>query len=139
MTAKIRTKSNPTFIAAVARVHPELTAWRQRRKVREPIPEALWRAMVSLARRYGLSPVAQALKVNYMTLKQHLLASKTAQVSRSNPPASFVEVPLTGWPGGSQWVIELEDGGGSKLTVRLAQGDSASAVALAQGLWSQRS
>jgi hypothetical protein len=139
MTAKIRTKSNPTFIAAVARVHPELAAWRQRRKVREPIPEALWRAMVSLARRYGLSPVAQALKVNYMTLKQHLLASTAAQVSRSNPPASFVEVPLTGWAGGSQWMIELEDGGGSKLTVRLAQGDSASAVALVQGLWSQRS
>jgi hypothetical protein len=35
--------------------------------------------------------------------------------------------------------MELEDRGGSKLTLRLAQYDSAAAVALAQGLWRHRS
>lgn len=92
--------------------------------------------MVSLARRYGLSPVAQALRVNYTTLKQHLLAS--ANGPGPGPTAKFVEVPLTGWPSGSQWVIELQDSDGSKLTLRLAQGDSANALAVAQGLWRQR-
>jgi hypothetical protein len=38
----------------------------------------------------------------------------------------------------SQWVIELEDRQGSKLTLRLAQSDCAAALALAQGLWRQR-
>jgi hypothetical protein len=38
----------------------------------------------------------------------------------------------------SQWVIELEDRQGSKLTLRLAQSDRAAALALAQGLWRQR-
>ena len=94
--------------------------------------------MVKLARRYGLSPVSQALRVNYTTLKQHLLASANGPGPRSGPTAKFVEVPLTGWPSGSQWVIELEDGGGSKLTLRLAQSDSAHALAVAQGLWRQR-
>jgi len=46
---------------------------------------------------------------------------------------------MTACPTGSQWVIELEDRGGSKLTLRLAQFDSAAALALAQGLWRQRS
>ena len=94
--------------------------------------------MVSLARRYGLSPVAQALRVNYTTLKQHLLASANGPGPQSGPSARFVEVPLTGWSSGSQWVIELQDGDGSKLTLRLAQGDSANALAVAQGLWRHR-
>ena len=124
----------------MARVQPALTSWRQRRKHREPIPEPLWRAMVRLARRYGLSPVAQALRVNYTALKHHLVATATRQTSRSGGlGAEFVEVPMTACPTGSQWVIELEDRGGSKLTLRLAPSDSAAALALAQGLWRQRS
>jgi hypothetical protein len=47
-------------------------------------------------------------------------------------------VPVAAWPGVSQWVIELEDRRGSKLTVRLAQGESIAALALAQGLWGHR-
>jgi transposase len=34
-------------------------------------------------------------------------------------------------------VIELEDRKGSKMTLRLAQSDSAAALALAHGLWRQ--
>ena len=94
--------------------------------------------MVRLARRYGLSPVAQVLRVNYPALKHHLAATATRQVPRSGAiAAEFVEVPMTACPN-SQWVIELEDSDGSKLTLRLAQTDSAGALALAQGLWRQR-
>src|ERR1035441_8259614 len=140
MAAKTTTKSNPTFATAIARVQPALTAWRQRRKHREPIPEPLWRAMVRLARRYGLSPVAQALRVNYTALKHQLVATATRQTFRSGGLApEFVEVPMTACPTGSPWVIELEDRGGLKLTLRLAQYESAAALALAQGLWRHRS
>ena len=96
--------------------------------------------MVRLARRYGLSPVAQALRVNYTALKHHLVATATGQASRSGGLApEFVEVPMSACPGGPQWVIELEDRAGSKLTLRLVQTESAAALALAQGLWRQRS
>ena len=96
--------------------------------------------MVRLARRYGLSRVAQVLRVNYTALKHHLVATAAPQAPRSGAiAAEFVEVPMTACPSGSQWVIELEDRKGSKLTLRLAQTDSAAALALAQGLWRQRS
>jgi hypothetical protein len=96
--------------------------------------------MVRLARRYGLSPVAQVLRVNYTALKHHLTAPVAPRVPRSGAiAAEFVEVPMSACPGGSPWVIELEDRQGSKLTLRLAQTDSAGALALAQGLWRQRS
>ena len=94
--------------------------------------------MVRLARRYGLSRVAQVLRVNYTGLKHHLIASSAPQAPRTDAiAAEFVEVPMTACPN-SQWVIELEDRQGSKLTLRLAQSDSAAALALAQGLWRQR-
>jgi len=96
--------------------------------------------MLKLAGRYGLSPVAQVLSVNYTALKHHLVASALPQASGSGAiAAEFVEVPMSACPSGSQWVIELEDRDGSKLTLRLAQTDSAGALALAQGLWRQRS
>ncbi len=127
-------ESNPELAAGLARVQPALAAWRKQRKHREPIPEALWRAMVPLARAYGVSPVAQALRVNYTALKRHVTA--TAPLGES--PPGFVEVPLaTGWVG-PQCVIELEDRSGAQLTLRLAQGGSAEALALAQGLWRER-
>jgi hypothetical protein len=95
--------------------------------------------MVRLARRYGLSRVAQVLRLNYTALKHHLAATATRQAPRSGAiAAAFVEVPMTACPD-SQWVIELEDRKGSKLTLRLGQSDSVGALALAQGLWRQRS
>ncbi len=90
--------------------------------------------MATLARGYGLSPVAQALGVNYTALKRHLAASPVPEPSRAGAlPPGFVEVPVATWPSGPQWVIELEDRRGSKLTLRLAQSDSVAALALAQG------
>lgn len=96
--------------------------------------------MVRLARRYGVSRVAQVLRVNYTGLKHHLVASSAPQAPRTDAiAAEFVEVPMSACPSGSQWVIELEDRDGSKLTLRLAHTDSVGALALAQGLWRQRS
>ena len=95
--------------------------------------------MAALAQEYGLSPVAQVLGVNYTALKRHLELSAAAQASGTGTvPAPFVDVPVTGWPQGPQWVIELEDRGGSKLTLRMAPGDRAAVLALAQGLWGHR-
>ena len=94
--------------------------------------------MVRLARRYGLSRVAQVLRVNYTALKHRLVATAAPQAPRSGAiAAKFVEVPMTACPN-SQWVFELEDRQGSKLTLRLAQSDRAAALAVAQGLWRQR-
>ena len=96
--------------------------------------------MIPLARRYGVSPVAQALGVNYSGLKVHLVASASAPTSPTDVvSAQFVEVPLTARPDAPQWVIELEDRCGSRLTLRLAQSNSTTVLALAQGLWSCRS
>ena len=98
--------------------------------------------MVPLARRYGVSPVAQALRVNYTGLKRHAVSAQAPPYcgTGTGSPA-FVEVPVGTWPAAEalgEWVIELEDRAGSKLTLRMPPGQSVAALTLAQGLWRQR-
>lgn len=139
MATKTATKTDPAFASALAQVQPALAAWRRRRKPREPIPAALWAAMANVARGYGLSPVAQALGVNYTALQRHVVARGPRPTAAAEVPAAgFVEVPVAAWPSAPQWVIELADRGGTKLTVRLPPGDPTTTLALAQGLWGQR-
>jgi hypothetical protein len=139
MTTKTTAKTGPAYAAALAPVQTDLTAWRKRRKHREPIPQALWRRMATLAESYGVHPIAQALNVSYTALKRRLAANCSERASKAGVGSSgFVEVPLSGWPWPGQWAIELEDGRGWKLTLRLAPGDNVAALALAQGLWRGR-
>jgi hypothetical protein len=134
--------SDSSLEEALARVQPALAAWRLRRRHREAIPESLWRMILPLARAHGVSPVARALRVNYTTLKERTVGGANG----SNRPVekqadNFIEVPvatLGPWSASSQWTIELEDRHGAKLTLRLAQAESATALELAQGLWSRR-
>ena len=139
MATKTPTPSDPAFASALAQVQPALAAWRQGRQHREPIPAGLWSAMATVARVHGLSRVAQALGVNYTALQRHAVASGARPTAVAGPAAAgFVEVPMPAWSPATQWVLELADRGGTRLTVRLSAGDATAALALAQGLWGQQ-
>lgn len=59
----------------------------------------------------------------------------------ANRTDDFIEVPVSApgsWSASPQCIIELEERQGAKLTVRLAQVETTTALALAQGLWSRR-
>ena len=74
MAAKRAALFDPALVIGLARVQPALAAWRQRRRHREAIPENLWRLVVPLAQSHGVSPVARALRLNYLALQQRTLA-----------------------------------------------------------------
>lgn len=140
--------SNKTWMSdcplevALARVKPALAAWRLERRHREAIPETLWRMIVPLARAHGVSPVARALGVNYTTIKERtVVGAQGASRPVEKQTACFIEVPMAKpgpWATSCQWTMELEDRQGTKLTLRLAQADTTTALELAQGLWSRR-
>jgi hypothetical protein len=140
MAAKKVALSGPALAAGLARVQPALAAWRQRRRHREAIPEDLWRLIVPLAQSHGVSPVARALRLNYTALQSRCVeVVRKVPMLAGNSSEGFVEVALPSWPGGAPWSIELEDRRGAKMTVRLAGGEAAAVLAVAQGLWRQRS
>ena len=86
------------------------------------MPEPLWQAAVALAESDGLYPTARALSLNYQSLKARVAeASGATRRSRAAPPG-FVELsaplPLAP-PSPAGPVVELVDGAGRKLTIRL--------------------
>jgi len=114
----------------LAGVQRRIERWRQRRKVRESVPDKLWDAAVRMARVYGVSPTAQALRLNYDRLKkrveQHAVAAIDAEEAKGS--ARFVELAPVSSAGCGECCVELEDGHGAVMRVRL-QGIGASELA----------
>ena len=80
------------FQSQVEPVRQELEAWRRTRKHRDPIPPPIWQAMVELSRVHGLSPVSQALRINYSDLKRRMSPSHQASVNKGGKAPAFVEL-----------------------------------------------
>jgi hypothetical protein len=133
MTAKMKTESKP-FLSGVGPVRRQLQAWRRTRKHRERIPENLWQAMAELARAFGVSRVARALRVEYYALKERVQGGEQSPRSKENH-ASFVELPMPAPTQQSDCLVELEDGLGAKMTLRLAPGSGTEVLSLVQAFW----
>lgn len=72
----------------------DFKSWRQTRVHREPIPEHLWEAAVSLTKTYPASKVAQILHLNYSKLKQKM----TKSMPQSHDTAAPSNRTLEKWP-----------------------------------------
>jgi hypothetical protein len=137
-----------------------LDAYRSRRGRQGSLPERFWTQAAHLARRYGLYRVQRVLRLNYYGRKQRVdeLATPFSHVSPSRPerlraalaergregiraPCERREQPAffeLGIPSSLAWAmttLEVEDGSGRKLSVRLAREDSRELVALARAVW----
>jgi hypothetical protein len=86
-------------------VYKLFSAWRQTKKRRDPIPDALWKAAVSLTGRHSIHEVARSLHLSHRDLKV-----------RSHTPVTFVEIdPLT-VP--AECTIEIEKPSGERMRIR---------------------
>ena len=114
-----RTKPALTHIPRLIRLQRRLSAWRERRRPRQPIPEPLWQAAAALARIHGISSVASALRLNYYDLQRR--ASSTAGPGKASTTANFVEIPVGSLTPvlAAPAIIEWAHPSGSRLTVRL--------------------
>ena len=105
----------------LAGVQRQIERWRQACKVREPIPDRLWDAAVKMAKMYGLNQTARALRLNYDRLKkrveQHMVAAVEVKEAKGLP--RFVELAPMPFAGGGECCVELEDGRGAVMRVRI--------------------
>ena len=125
----------------VLAVHREIETWRNSRDKRGRIPSSIWLAASVLARRYSVHRIAQALHLNYGALKRRLLESSNtdeatgpSQEPNESQGIKFVELTgvnritesrTTAARGGKgkgfQLEIEVSDGHGSQMTVRVLE------------------
>lgn len=129
-------KSNELFLAQVKPARQQLETWRKTRRHGERIPERLWISLVTLAGVHGVSPVAQALRLDYYALKRRVLESEPVRKSRPKEAAAFVELPWIGQP--SHWpkcTVELAKNTGASMTIRWEGQAAVDVMGLAESFW----
>lgn len=117
----------------------ELEAWRKMRQPGEGIPEPLWASVTALARVHGVSPVSQALRVDYYALKRRVLGSEPVRKPQRKR-AAFVELPVVSPAAASSGcVVELAQNGARRMTIRWAGSAGSDLLALAEAFWRRES
>ena len=121
--------------ADLAKARTVFDGWRKGRKTRSRVPDELWDTAVPLARKHGLNRVSRALGVNYDSLKRRM--ARTVDSTREAPTAAtFVEVSRS--KVAEEYVIELEERRGAKMTIRLSSSSAIDIVGLASAFFRRR-
>jgi len=119
--------------ADVAELRERIESWRNTRAKPGRMAENLWRTAAKLAGRYGINPIARALRLDYYALKGWIDGRGHGRAARATRRApAFVEVrPAPAAP--SVCLLEIEEPRGAKMTVRLSS--AVDVVAVAEAFW----
>jgi len=130
------TRSGRDLPARLAGLQRRLEHWRRTRKGHSRIPEPLWASAVKAAACYGLNPTAQALHLDYYSLKKRVEQASSATPSEEGSVTAFVELapPVSG--NSRECILELEDPGGAKMRVQLKGVEALDLAALSRSFWS---
>ena len=95
--------------------------WRKVRKKRNPLPEKLWNAAVTLCSEYTVHQVAEALQLNHTALSRRTAASRDESAANPVVPdaSRFIELALE--RPASPGEIEVNDPQGWKMIIRGAR------------------
>jgi hypothetical protein len=114
----------PDLNQAIEDLKGQLSVWRESNKAPKHIPRQIWSKAIELATVHGVSKIAQALRLDYASLKRKLGG---VQGSRPPAPAGFFELIAPSPSAVGRCSIEVESARGAKLRLELA-GVSASAL-----------
>jgi hypothetical protein len=113
----------------------QLDQWRSRQSGRKRLPRELWSTAVALAREHGINKTARTLGLKYDSLRKHLEATPPGASGLGTAGSEFLELlPRTMMPSSIECTIELEDGSGGKMRMRVKGASVADLVSLARGL-----
>ena len=117
-----RSRRSPA--STIEEVLARFEQWRQTRQGKTRIPEELWSAAVTAARRDGVSRTAAALHLDGSKLKRRMVASDSVP---RKAPSGFVELIASSRSDLPEYILELEGRGG---TLRIhCKGTTAAEVA----------
>ena len=123
------------LLTAIAPLREKVEQWRKSRRANEHMPEGLWEEATVLARTYGVAAVQGILRIDYRGLKRRALGL-AAQSSGPKAPARFMELPpIMAATRRAEHTVELEDGDGRRLTVRVCGGNLAEMLPFVQAFW----
>jgi hypothetical protein len=103
------------------------------------LPQRLWEEAAEAAKRYGLNPIAQALRLDYNRLKKHM-AAKADPVKRKkemSPGPEFMELIGPGPAATTDCHIDVESSRGAKVHIELKGMATRELASLIHGLIGQ--
>ena len=113
----------------------QVEGWRKNKGSNEKMPEVLWEEAIALAKVYGVSPVQRILRIDYRGLERRALGIiKPPAKARVPEGPRFIELPSLPLRR-AEHLVELEDGTGRKLSLKVAAGHLAEVLPLAQAFW----
>jgi hypothetical protein len=121
--------------AKIEPLRQQIETWRRTRARNEPMPEAMWVVATGLAKEYGVSPVQRILRIDYRGLEYRALGVRKAGSKAGPVRAAFVELPAPPSARRAEHSVELEDGAGRRMTVKVCGGNLAELLPLAQAFW----
>ena len=150
-------RQSPDIPLDMRKVYRRFERWRSAHTGRLPIPKRLWAGAVELAREYGVSPTAQALRLEYGKLKRLLESSSPPRRlterrrvvrrqkalaagprrTRSSAPPAFLELMTSPAVGLAECVIELQ-GRRGKMRIQWKGATAPDLGALSRALWESK-
>lgn len=121
----------PALPAGLERLRGRIEHWRRTRERRTAMPAQMWDEAVAMARAGRAWAVARALGISYQALRRRT-AEAEGGVSRASPSA-FVELSgaqILGSTSAAGAVVELSDGDGRRMTVRMPAGTEVDVAAM---------
>ena len=112
------------LVAKIEPLRQQVEEWRKARRPNEHMPESLWASAIELAREYGLAPVQGILRIDYRGL-QHRVSGVRLPSHGKKPAASFVELAALPSARRSEHTVELEDGAGRRMSLKVCGGSVA--------------
>ena len=106
----------PTVRHSFEVVRNQFETWRQRRRCRGRIPEALWQAAVGLCKEHSIFEVSRMLRLNYNSLKNRV--QKTGEVNHTvgqDLNFGFVKLDLGAPIIPSECLVEMEAPNGARM------------------------
>jgi len=130
--------SAPALPSPLESVQYQFEKWRENRKShREPIPENLWTAAISLCSQYGINQVSRALHLSYMSLKEKIPGMKSVSKKRKATSPFFVELDCQRSFPASECIIEMENTDGSKMRMSFKGRTDLDLLELGKAFWSK--
>ena len=123
---------------SLKKVQGQFSNWRNTRKSRGPIPEALWDAAISLAGSYSVHQISKGLRLNHTAVKDRVEISRNIIIEEA-PQTTFVELhPLNQPMSIEEFRLDLENKAGAKMKIHVKGHTDINLVLLTQTFWSQQ-
>jgi hypothetical protein len=142
----------PVVKPTIEEIQEQFIAWRNNRRCREPVPDALLKLAVSLSEDYSIGQICKVLGLNHRQLKRKVQAHSGNGYQEEGRSCHFVELEVSK-PGSdaiskpeseavskaafdTEYVMEMEDQKGGKLKVHIkGEGASFNLLEMARAFW----